>query len=505
MPECLTDRYATDMDGVLSCYDRIVLTGTLTGVGHPRGMTGWLYGNGIRVFDFPDTMNEVRLRLRDHAKRIADEGGVEIEFIRNIKAFRKEARIKEILVERGNHPGLVHVFSAMETCKTFEPWHDKKTHKTYLRATSGKCLHFYFYLMDEEFGLCYLRVPTWAPFRLQFYCNGHNWLAAALRNEGIGFTQIENAFAHVDNWERAQEISDAFPADRLHRHCDRLAHRFCPVLDLFDSTYHWSIMQCEYASDLAFRDSGVLGPLYDTLSRAAVCAVKAPDVAMFLGRKLSGNYRGELGSRFHTRVEGTCIRHHMGPAAVKLYDKHGHILRIETTCNDVTFFKHYRTVEHRDGTREKKYAPARKTVYSLGPLREILGAVNRRYLKYISELTDSSGGIREAERLSKTVAHNGRRYTGFNLFKTADLDLFLALADGEHAVAGIGNKRIRKKLPSWSSSRASRMLKKLRLHGLIKRIARTYRYYLTERGRRLVLTALKLRELVVIPSLANVH
>jgi hypothetical protein len=35
-------------------------------------------------------------------------------------------------------------------------------------AKDKKCLHYCFYFIDEEFGLCYLRVPTWAPFRLQF-------------------------------------------------------------------------------------------------------------------------------------------------------------------------------------------------------------------------------------------------------------------------------------------------------------------------------------------------
>jgi hypothetical protein len=61
----------------------------------------------------------------------------------------------------------------MEPCASYKPWHDKKTHKTFLKPDSGKCLHYYFYFIVADLGLCYLRVPTWAPFRLQFYCNGH--------------------------------------------------------------------------------------------------------------------------------------------------------------------------------------------------------------------------------------------------------------------------------------------------------------------------------------------
>ena len=85
-----------------------------------------------------------------------------------------------VLAVRGEHPGLVHVISAMEACESYQPWHDKASGKTLPAPDSGKCLHYYFYFIDEELGLCYLRVPTWCPFRLQFYCNGHSWLARQL-------------------------------------------------------------------------------------------------------------------------------------------------------------------------------------------------------------------------------------------------------------------------------------------------------------------------------------
>jgi hypothetical protein len=505
MENTLVERYASEIDGVLSCLDRIVLTGTLTGVCYPAGMSSHLFNCGVKIFDYPDMMNGFREKLRENAEGIAAASGIEIEFIRNIDAFRKEAKIKEIIAGRGDAPGLVHVFSAMERCAAFEPWHNKKTHKTFLRNCPGKCLHYYFYFIDREFGVCYMRVPTWAPFRLQFYCNGHNWLASKLREEGIGYTQIENCLSHIDDWKRAQELSDSFPSDRLHRLCDRMAQRLCPVAGDFKTSWYWSIMQCEYSLDIAFYGKDRITPLYESLSRAAICAVKAPDVCKFLGRSLDERYKGELGSSFHTRVEGTCVKHHMGPASVKLYDKHGRVLRIETTCNDTTFFKHYRTVEHRDGTREKKFAPMQKSIYSLGPLVETLSCVNRRYLKFISELSDSSAGVDDVRKLSETVKIGGRGFGGFNVFAPDDLKLFQILSRGENNIAGFSNSRIRDLAPSMNTGKVSRILRRLHLHGLIKRATNTYHYYLTEFGRRTVLTALKLRELVVIPCLAGTY
>ena len=208
-------------------------------------------------------------------------------------------------------------------------------------------------------------MPTWAPFRLQFYGNGHNWLAGQLAQAGLAFQQLDNTFRSIQDWDQAQALSDAFPIERLPHRLDALAARHCPVAARFGSTYHWSILQVEYATDLVFHRQQDLRPRYESLVRRAIHAVKPADVATFLGRKLTGNVQDELGNDFHTRIEGTRIKHHMGPVALKLYDKQALVLRLETTVNDVSFFAHHRTVEHRDGTREIKLAPMQKTIYSL--------------------------------------------------------------------------------------------------------------------------------------------
>jgi hypothetical protein len=109
------------------------------------------------------------------------------------------------------------------------PRYNKQTHRTFLRPDTGKCLHYYFYFIDAELGLIYLRVPTWCPFRLQFYCNGHSWLARQLTAAGIGFTLADNAFLRIDDWQRAQTLANGLSPDDLHRILDRYAQQCCPV------------------------------------------------------------------------------------------------------------------------------------------------------------------------------------------------------------------------------------------------------------------------------------
>jgi hypothetical protein len=110
----------------------------------------------------------------------------------------------------------------MESCFTYKPWHDKKTGQTYLKPDRSRRLHYYFYFIDEKLGLCYVRVPTWCPFRLQIYFNGHCWLATELRERGIEFTLIENAFSAISDWQEAQRLADELTVEILHERLDRV-------------------------------------------------------------------------------------------------------------------------------------------------------------------------------------------------------------------------------------------------------------------------------------------
>jgi hypothetical protein len=499
--ELLTERHAAQLEGVLGCWDRMLIFGTLPRICFAGGMTSFLFERQIRIFDYAKFAEPFRNRIRENAEQRAAEAGIEIEFIRK-RNFRKEDRVKEILAKRGEHAGLVCIFSAMEPCSTYKPWHNKQTGKTYLVPDDGKCLHYYFYFVDAELGLCHVRVPTWLPCRLQVCCNGHNWLAGQLHKLGIEYRMADNAFLHIADWQRAQRLSNGWEAKRIHARLNDLARRCCPIYRDFATGYHWSVDQCEYATDIVFRRQADLQVIYENLARTAIPTVKPDNIATFLGRKLSTQFEDEMGNRFNIRIEGTRIKHTMGPVSIKLYDKFGLILRIETTVNDLTFFKHYREVEHRDGSRETKWASMQKTIYSLPALRELLEAANRRYLEFLSAIQDPRVGRDKLDKLSQPVEQEGRRYSGFNLFDRDDENLLRAIVRGEFNISGLQNKMLRHHLPELNSGQTSRLLKRLRTHGLIKKIGHTYKYYVTSFGKQVVATALKLRELVIIPQLA---
>jgi DNA-binding transcriptional ArsR family regulator len=163
----------------------------------------------------------------------------------------------------------------------------------------------------------------------------------------------------------------------------------------------------------------------------------------------------------------------MGVAGVKVYDKFSRVLRVETTVNDVSFFKHHRKVEHTKGEPAREWAPLKKTIYSLIDLREILLACNQRDLAFLSSLDDPSAGERDLQRGEFNI-HSWRR---------ADLSRYIAL----------------------TPSAISRQLKRLRDLGVIKKVAPTYRYYLTRLGRSAIATATALTRFNILPAMASVH
>ncbi len=102
----LTDKYADKIYGTITCYDRMIIQGYIPGWSHAEGMTGYLKANSIRIFDFPDFSQPLTEQVRANAQRIADENGIEIEFIRKLRAFRKDDRIQEIIHKTGKTEGL---------------------------------------------------------------------------------------------------------------------------------------------------------------------------------------------------------------------------------------------------------------------------------------------------------------------------------------------------------------------------------------------------------------
>lgn len=499
----LATRYADQVVSSLRCFDRVILHGTLIDVAHPGALLISMHAAGFKPRDLARFAQPITTQVRDHVIQLARQNGMEIEMVTR-KNFRQEDRVARILKQRGTHPGLVHIFAVKESGTVFDTRHARADGYAQVIVRRGACIHYYLYWIDPLLGLIHVRVPTWLPLRLQVYFNGHSWLARALEAEGISYQMADNALSQCGDWKRAQALADGLDPRQLHDKLKELTALCCPASHQFPNGYHWCLTQMEYAQDLVFKEQATVDELFEELARQALLAIKADDVARFLGKRLPMGHDTQVNSHLGRRYAGLRLKHSFGPASVKLYNKPGGILRLEMTTYDVSFFKHYRQVVHRDGTKEQCLAAVKKSIYSLRDLAGLMQAGVKRYSQWLVSLREHTAGQREADRLGRSSADkHGRTYRGFNPFLEQDEELLQLLLRGEHALLGLTARHLRSLLVGWTRARIGRLIKRLRLHGLLRKVGHTYTYHLTPLARRVVTAVLDIKNNILVPRLAT--
>jgi hypothetical protein len=465
-------------------------------------MDGFFYQINRRHFDFANVFEPITKTIREGIEKTAKENGLEIEFIRKVKAFRKEEKIAEIIAERGSHEGLVKIYSQLETCNTYKAWYDKSTGKTTFKYDTIKALHYYIYFVDKLLGLCFVKICTVAPFVSKLYFNGHGLLETKLKNENIAYQRVENAFTYIEDYKRAQELSDKIRVEDIHQVCDILMNRYCPLPEEWELKWSYTIEQVEYAMDIIWKNQDELKPVYDNIIKTVMHTVTPENIATFLGKRLTVKFEGEMGSLYNERVLGTRIKHQMGELSVKIYDKFGKVLRIEVTAYDVSKLNAFRDVFKRNGEIESKVAPVKKNIYSLFVLIPVFKAIIGRYLDFISSFDDPTDGIKKLETVTTDKKTDKKTFKGLNFFNKQDESVLLAIADGKYTINGLRAKDLKRVFPELPAWKISGILARLKNLGLIRKIAKSYRYHLTKLGTSTISAGLHLKNQVLIPALS---
>ncbi len=205
----------------------------------------------------------------------------------------KEDLARSIAAKDGITDGLICVLSTLEACRSFGVRKNPATHHLEVRPQQRKCLHFYFYYFDAEFGFMHIRLQSWFPFTIQVYINGREWLGRQLEQQGIPAQRYENAFLHLTDLPAAQALCERFAHREWPRVLDAFARRVNPKLAVVETagfgSYYWVIDQCEIATDVLFKDRDRLLTVLPDLLQGALLAFSAEDVMRFLGRKLPPN------------------------------------------------------------------------------------------------------------------------------------------------------------------------------------------------------------------------
>ena len=503
--ERFLDRHKNRIAGSISGFDRMRFQGTLRWMVHVDGMGKFLNSQGVLLKEFGAYVEKVSEKIKEYGYGIAEAKGRPVHYVASSAESKEDIALK--IAERdGIKEGLIGVLSCVEPCQSFDIQRDKKHKQLKLVGRSRKCLHLYFYWLDREYGLMHLRLQTWAPFTIQVCINGREWLARQMDRQGIGYEKHDNCFTRIDDLKQAQRLLALLDQQSWAGWLEKLAAGIHPFLrgksDLHFAPYYWTLGQAEYATDILFGDASVLKEVYPALLQHAIHHFRCTDVLRFLGRRISGLFNGEVRSHTGSRVEGVRIKHWVEENSIKMYDKAGSVLRIETTINNTTRFKVRRRVT-RQGQKKMTWVQMRKGVVDIRRRVEVCRGANARYLDALAVVGDSTPSHRVLDPVSQPVIIDKRRYRALRPISPADSRLFQQILTGENLLQGVRNHDLRRALypdderdpakRQRASGRITRNLRLLSSHALIYRVPKTNYYRTTKTGYRVMTTALQFR------------
>jgi hypothetical protein len=504
--------YPEQVIGTLTTVDRLIIHGHLQCFWYRGGFVSFLLRQGVHINrDFKRYVQQASDRLVAHGKRIAER--LERPFIYQDRVVRgKDDLAREIAKRDGITDGLICVFSTLELANCFALVRGN------IVPRLRKCLHLYFYLIHPELGFMHVRLQTWFPFQIQIYLNGREWLARQLDKKGIGHVRYENTFLRIDDLAAAERICGAFSQRAWWVVFDKLARWVNPLLPLIEKlgfkSYYWAIDACEVATDVMWSSRKRLLDAVDDLFDYALRTFSADDVVRFLGYKvqpskaeLATSYRklpakGDTEKERRRRPEARRIKHRIRQNWVKLYDKWS-VLRVETVINRPYDFRTLRIKKDDKGRKRYCYVAMTKGLRNLWRYIQVGEASNRRYLEALAAAKPTRQAIADLDVLCRGRVVNGTRYPKLNPVAQDQHAIFQAVLAGEHAIRGFRNRELQKRLyhsPANSPieaksrcSRVSRIIGKLRGHGLIAKVPGSRLYRVTERGHRVMGLAVRFR------------
>jgi hypothetical protein len=495
--------HQNDVLGTLSTFDRMIFKGHLTML-YPNGAFGRLLNRqGVLLKEFKPYVEGVSQQIKRHAEELASQAGRPFQYLEASMTAKngqsKEALAQQIVAKDNLNEGLICVFYTLEPCSTFTVRGNRQTQKLEVIRRRSKCLHFYFYYLDAELGFMHIRLQSWFPFQMQVYVNGRECLSRHLDQQGIAYERYDNCFTRIEDLAAAQAFCEKFAHFDWPPVLHALAERVNPMLKTIQAagfgSYYWVADQAEIATDMMFKDRTSLEAILPDLFEHAILKTACQDTVRFLGRKLHGNFKGEVTTSLKKRPEGWRVKHTLKRNSLKMYDKSS-VLRVETTINNPSEFK----ICHQTDDGKLRWMPMRKGVSNLYRYAEVGLQANQRYLEHLAQAKLKSKAIPHLDNLCRCHTQNGKRCACFNPLLAADRDLFTAVISGEFALNGFRNRDLCAKLyaqPATSNKQAkqrctrmSRLIAKLRGHGLIAKVKDARLYRITKLGSQVLFAVL---------------
>jgi hypothetical protein len=503
LPRSVADVLAEHVTLEVECIDRMYLNLYQPRLQRELGVVGFFKHHRGYPFVSSALMDPMTQSFVAAIHRFVNEEGVPL--VDFAPGQRKDDIAHEHLARftaDGNTEGVLFVGRAQEKTSVFrtEKRRNPDTGATYpwLVRRSAVVNHFYFYVVDADFGPLFIKFSTYFPYNAKCCLNGNEWAKRQATKAGIDFQPLDNGFAACADPTRLQQLCDALDDGRVdalvRKWLARLPHPFSAADRAAGYRYDVSVLQAEFSLTQVL-DRPVTGRVFfEEVIRDNLDLGRPDKVGLVFGRRVTRRTPG----RFRTRVitDGVVPSLHVDykRSKIKQYHKQGRALRTETTINDPGDFA------------------IGKRLHNLSALRQVGFQANRRLLDVQRISHDPSTGADAFARVTSPVVVDGQRAPALRFADPRVQALLAAVVVFRLLPRGFSNRDLREHLAPllglapqhMTPGRMTYDLRRLRLHGLIQRIPGTHRYQLTAFGLRTALFFTRAHARLLRPGLSEV-
>ena len=493
LKDVLTGKVVLDIE----CVDRVYLNGYVKYLQLPGGLITFIREQLGFPIPSPIVLPPVTDAFRKAVEAFAQAQGLTIvDFARGEE---KDDTARAHLARFTQSSGVVLIGKAQEIAQTYTA--QRKDHGTRVwfdyRRREVRVTYYYFYILDEDFGLCFIKICTYFPFDVKVCFNGHEWAKQQLRRAQIGFEALSNGFLACADPGYLQGLCHQLNAEKVQALFDRWVAKIpwplSPQQQAAGYRHQLSLWQMEVSRTQVFADPEQGWALVEALIRDNLDLGRPDRVSLIFSRKVTKRTPSE----FHTRVlrEGVqpTVRIHYKHSALKQYLKDSRALRTEMMFNNTQDFGFTRGLQN------------------FTALFELGGQFNRRLLEQEQISEDCFLPIQHVQALGQsTQTANGQRASALRFGDRRTMALLGALACQSFIPTPIGNRTLRPLVAqllgetpdAYSTARMTYDLRRLRLKGLIERLEHSHHYRLTTLGLKVATFFTRLSERVFRPGLA---
>jgi hypothetical protein len=483
------------------CFDRIVINGYLSFFTREINVA-WFFR---QVCQKPKVTKELLTeRTRAYQAWVvayARNHNLPLQWAQKGKRKEDLVRPRQLRMIRQNQFGVYYILQSMEQGWTFRVvpprYQTQDPNLQFVRKHRSRFTHYYFYILDPVAGPMVLRVGSFLPFHVTAYLNGHHFIERELLRRHVPFSKDDNRFLSVADVDALQRAADALDGPTLQKRIDYwaliLAPKFSPKERAACSGLHrlYAVSQIEYCRNFIFKSRWPIRSLFQRSCELGLYLLTADRVALLLGRlrrqRIAGKWQNVLERLEHGQH---VFRTYFKNSFLKQYQKASTFLRLELVCNNLKDFGLKKTLPHWQALRER------------------FQDITDRFAQTQARHLNVHGQFDVLARLAKPILQGKTKVAGIKLENTRLMRLLELLMQGagghfrkwttaqiHQAILDAYNLQPK----DYTLTQLRYDVRKLRLHGLLERLPKSYAYRFTPKGTKLSILLVQLRKRIYGP------